>query len=89
MVPISSSKTVTEATEVVKVNHNYTECCQQKNVSSACWGFCNLQNILDDGADLDPDMCDQDFPSIVKCMAGRNPLPFLPPPLPDNSVVEL
>lgn len=28
-------------------NHNYTDCCISKNVSSGCLGFCNIQSILE------------------------------------------
>jgi hypothetical protein len=33
-------------------------------------GFCNLKNILDGTTGQDPEQCEADFPSIVKCMAG-------------------
>ncbi|KAL3272723.1 hypothetical protein HHI36_014185 [Cryptolaemus montrouzieri] len=57
-------------------NHNYTDCCQMKNVSSNCLGFCNIQSILEGSTGQDPENCEADFPSIVKCMAdGRNHVP--------------
>lgn len=28
-------------------SHNYTDCCIQRNVSSHCLGFCNIQSILE------------------------------------------
>ncbi|KAJ3646010.1 hypothetical protein Zmor_023623 [Zophobas morio] len=28
-------------------NHNYTDCCVGRNVSSNCLGFCNIQSILE------------------------------------------
>lgn len=28
-------------------NHNYTDCCTSRNVSSNCLGFCNIQSILE------------------------------------------
>jgi hypothetical protein len=34
-------------------------------------GFCNLKNILDGTTGQDPEQCEADFPSIVKCMAGK------------------
>lgn len=57
-------------------NHNYTDCCTAKNVSSQCLGFCNIQSILEGSTGQDPENCESDFPSIVKCMAdGRNHVP--------------
>ncbi|KAI4456941.1 titin [Holotrichia oblita] len=57
-------------------NHNYTECCQNRNVSLNCLGFCNIQSILEGSTGQDPEHCENDFPSIVKCMAdGRNHVP--------------
>ncbi|XP_045478484.1 Ig-like and fibronectin type-III domain-containing protein 2 [Harmonia axyridis] len=57
-------------------NHNYTDCCQMRNVSSNCLGFCNIQSILEGSTGQDPENCEVDFPSIVKCMAdGRNHVP--------------
>ncbi|XP_068617615.1 Ig-like and fibronectin type-III domain-containing protein 2 [Battus philenor] len=55
--------------------HNYTECCVNSNVSSTCLGFCSIQTILE-GTGQDPEICQPDFPAIVKCMAdGRNHVP--------------
>jgi hypothetical protein len=57
-------------------NHNYTDCCIGKNVSSNCLGFCNIQSILEGSTGQDPENCEVDFPSIVRCMAdGRNHVP--------------
>ncbi|XP_060866861.1 Ig-like and fibronectin type-III domain-containing protein 1 [Metopolophium dirhodum] len=57
-------------------NHNYTDCCVARNVSSGCLGFCNIQSILDGTTGQDPENCEPDFKSIVKCMAdGRNHVP--------------
>lgn len=57
-------------------NHNYTECCLSKNVSSSCLGFCNIQSILEGSTGQDPENCETDFPAIVKCMTdGRNHVP--------------
>ncbi|XP_050297664.1 Ig-like and fibronectin type-III domain-containing protein 1 [Anthonomus grandis grandis] len=57
-------------------NHNYTECCIAQNVSKGCLGFCNIQSILEGSTGQDPENCEQDFPSIVNCMAdGRNHVP--------------
>ncbi|XP_034111306.1 Ig-like and fibronectin type-III domain-containing protein 2 isoform X1 [Drosophila albomicans] len=56
--------------------HDFTECCERANVSTQCMGFCNVHNILDGTTDVDPEACEKDFPSIVKCMAdGRNHVP--------------
>ncbi|XP_045488804.1 Ig-like and fibronectin type-III domain-containing protein 2 isoform X1 [Pieris rapae] len=55
--------------------HNYTDCCVNANVSRGCLGFCSIQTILE-GTGQDPETCQPDFPSIVKCMAdGRNHVP--------------
>ncbi|XP_017783380.1 PREDICTED: Ig-like and fibronectin type-III domain-containing protein 2 isoform X2 [Nicrophorus vespilloides] len=57
-------------------NHNYTDCCISKNVSSSCLGFCNIQSILEGNTGQDPEHCEADFPNIVRCMAdGRNHVP--------------
>lgn len=56
--------------------HNYTDCCNSRNVSQACLGFCNIQSILEGSTGQDPENCETDFPSIVRCMAdGRNHVP--------------
>lgn len=56
--------------------HDFTDCCKSLNVSSKCLGFCTIHNIIDGTAGVDPDVCEADFPRIVKCMAdGRNHLP--------------
>lgn len=60
-----------DETESIDIkNHNYTDCCVVRNVSSSCLGFCNIQNILDGTTGQDPENCEPDFKSIVKCMAG-------------------
>ncbi|XP_030759730.1 Ig-like and fibronectin type-III domain-containing protein 1 isoform X2 [Sitophilus oryzae] len=57
-------------------NHNYTDCCIAQNVSTGCLGFCNIQSILEGSTGQDPENCEHDFPSIVRCMAdGRNHVP--------------
>lgn len=57
-------------------NHNYTDCCISSNVSSSCFGFCNIQSILEGNTGQDPEHCEKDFPVIVRCMAdGRNHVP--------------
>lgn len=66
----SSTTAAIDSTSSQIVNHNYTECCSSNNVTSACMGFCSLKNILDGTTGLDPEQCEADFPSIVKCMAG-------------------
>lgn len=56
--------------------HDFTDCCKSMNVSNKCLGFCTIHNIIDGTAGVEPDVCETDFPSIVKCMAdGRNHLP--------------
>ena len=56
--------------------HDFTACCQSLNVSQTCMGFCVVHNILDGTAGADPEVCEKDFPNVVKCMAdGRNHLP--------------
>lgn len=56
--------------------HDFTDCCQSLNVSSKCMGFCTVHNIIDGTTGIEPEYCETDFPSIVKCMAdGRNHLP--------------
>lgn len=72
----SSTTAAIDSTSSQIVNHNYTECCSSNNVTSACMGFCSLKNILDGTTGLDPEQCEADFPSIVKCMAdGTNHVP--------------
>ncbi|XP_018897907.2 Ig-like and fibronectin type-III domain-containing protein 1 isoform X1 [Bemisia tabaci] len=57
-------------------NHNYTDCCVAANVTHSCLGFCSIQSILDGNTGQDPENCEADFPTIVKCMAdGRNHVP--------------
>ncbi|EDW70342.2 Ig-like and fibronectin type-III domain-containing protein 1 [Drosophila virilis] len=59
-----------------QLTHDFTECCERANVSSQCMGFCNVHNILDGTTGIDPEACEKDFPSIVRCMAdGRNHVP--------------
>lgn len=58
------------------ITHDFTECCQSLNVSSKCMGFCTVHNILDGTTGIEPEACENDFPSIIKCMAdGRNHMP--------------
>ncbi|XP_046473967.1 Ig-like and fibronectin type-III domain-containing protein 2 isoform X1 [Neodiprion pinetum] len=62
--------------EVYAKSHNYTTCCQSENVNASCLGFCSIQSILEGNTGQDPENCEADFPSIVKCMAdGRNHVP--------------
>lgn len=62
-----------EADEYV---HDFTGCCRSLNVTDKCLGFCTIHNIIDGTAGVEPDVCEADFPRIVKCMAdGRNHLP--------------
>jgi hypothetical protein len=60
-----------EQSLVSDLNHDYTACCNQLGVSNSCLGFCSLKNILDGTTQMDPDKCEADFPSIVRCMAGN------------------
>lgn len=59
-----------------RLTHDFSACCQTANVSQGCLGFCNIHNILDGTAGVEPDVCEKDFPQIVRCMAdGRNHVP--------------
>lgn len=56
--------------------HDFTDCCKTLNVTSKCLGFCAVHNIMDGTTGIEPDLCENDFPLIVRCMAdGRNHLP--------------
>ena len=58
------------------ITHDFTECCESFNVSTKCLGFCTIHNILDGTTGVEPEACETDFPSIIKCMAdGRNHMP--------------
>lgn len=58
------------------VTHNYTDCCLAARIADKCLGYCTVHNILDGTTGVEPDACETDFPSIVKCMAdGRNHQP--------------
>ncbi|CAG9815870.1 unnamed protein product [Phaedon cochleariae] len=75
-----SIQTTDDQKTISSRNHNYTDCCLAKNVSSNCLGFCNIQSILEDyfsgTTGQDPEQCEPDFPAIVHCMAdGRNHVP--------------
>ncbi|XP_057659770.1 Ig-like and fibronectin type-III domain-containing protein 1 isoform X1 [Diorhabda carinulata] len=75
-----SSSSSEDQKQISSRNHNYTDCCVAKNVSTVCLGFCNIQSILEDyfagTTGQDPEQCESDFPSIVSCMAdGRNHVP--------------
>ncbi|XP_046405305.1 Ig-like and fibronectin type-III domain-containing protein 1 isoform X1 [Ischnura elegans] len=62
--------------EAFAKNHNYTDCCIEANVSTNCLGFCRIQSILEGNTGQDPEVCEPDFPAIVRCMAdGRNHVP--------------
>lgn len=72
----TSSSDVDDKIESDEYVHDFTDCCKSLNVSSKCSGFCTIHNIIDGTAGVDPDVCEADFPRIVKCMAdGRNHLP--------------
>ena len=50
------------------IDHDFSSCC--------CQGFCNLKSILDGNTGVNPSDCEEEFPSIVSCMAdGRNHMP--------------
>ena len=72
--PENTSKSVSYETQKENgfdaKNHNYTDCCISSNVTQSCLGFCNIQSILEGNTGQDPENCENDFPSIVKCMAG-------------------
>jgi DB module len=58
------------------ITHDFTDCCESFNVSTKCLGFCTIHNILDGTTGVEPEACENDFPSIIKCMAdGRNHMP--------------
>ena len=58
------------------INHDFTDCCSAKNVSSSCLGFCDIKNILEGSTGSSPSQCEADFPNIVSCMAdGRDHMP--------------
>ena len=35
------------------INHDFTDCCIAKNVSSSCLGFCDIKKILEGSAGMD------------------------------------
>lgn len=58
------------------MSHDFTDCCEAHNVTQECVGFCNVHNIIDGTTGIEPEVCEKDFPNIVKCMAdGRNHIP--------------
>lgn len=62
--------------EPALITHNYTDCCLAAQVNDKCLGYCTVHNILDGTTGVEPDVCETDFPRIVKCMAdGRNHQP--------------
>ncbi|XP_055693632.1 Ig-like and fibronectin type-III domain-containing protein 1 [Lutzomyia longipalpis] len=71
-----ASYSAEQTTPVSALVHDFTDCCTAQNVSSKCMGYCTVHNILDGTTGIDPEACEVDFPSIVKCMAdGRNHMP--------------
>lgn len=86
---VTETKTTNDPTELLpplidseyqnygpSITHDFTECCESFNVSSKCMGFCTVHNILDGTTGIEPEACENDFPSIIKCMAdGRNHMP--------------
>ncbi|XP_037904934.1 Ig-like and fibronectin type-III domain-containing protein 1 isoform X1 [Hermetia illucens] len=74
--PYVDSSRSPESTASTTPSHDFTECCEQNNVTAQCIGFCNVHNILDGTTGIEPEACEKDFPNIVKCMAdGRNHVP--------------
>lgn len=72
----SSNSNDEDVAELDEYVHDFTDCCKSMNVSNKCLGFCTIHNIIDGTAGVEPDVCESDFPRIVKCMAdGRNHLP--------------
>lgn len=75
----TSTTSTPDSDDIIEANeyvHDFTDCCKSSNVSERCLGFCNIHNIIDGTAGIEPDACEADFPRIVKCMAdGRNHLP--------------
>ena len=72
----SMSPTDYQDPDSAMITHDFSPCCRSYNVSEACSGFCVLHNILDGTTGNEPEMCEKDFPNIVKCMAdGRNHVP--------------
>lgn len=72
----TSSPDIDDVVDSEEYYHDFTECCKSSNVTSKCLGFCNIHNIIDGTAGIEPDVCESDFPRVVKCMAdGRNHLP--------------
>ena len=55
----------------VNLDHEFTECCRDLNVSDKCLGFCNLRKIIDGQTGEEPFNCESDFKQIVRCMAGK------------------
>lgn len=76
LLPSTTAMPIAEEPTTPSVTHDYTDCCQSLNVSTKCLGFCTVHNILDGTTGIEPELCETDFPNIVKCMAdGRNHLP--------------
>ena len=60
----------------INSSHNFTSCCVSKNVSTSCQQFCHLDFVMDGVGLGKPEDCEDEFPSIVSCMAdGRNHMP--------------
>jgi hypothetical protein len=77
--PVDTSLELTTSSldaSIASITHDFTDCCISQNVTSKCMGFCTIHNILDGTTGIEPEMCEKDFPQIVKCMAdGRNHVP--------------
>lgn len=74
VIPNRTNGTDADATDPLGAlvdRHNYTDCCRASNVSAGCLGFCTLRNILDGSTNQEPERCEDEFPAIVKCMAGN------------------
>lgn len=76
LTPVTEEDGVSVSDMMPSVTHDFTECCDSLNVSLKCKGFCSVHNIIDGSTGVEPEACEKDFPSIVKCMAdGRNHVP--------------
>lgn len=61
-----------DESEVLHSGHNYTSCCLAGGVEARCLGFCALNDILEGRTGIEPEKCEAQFPTIVRCMAGES-----------------
>ena len=59
------------------IDHNYTDCCMEERVPSACLTFCHFKGLIGDGPPPNViQSCIHHLSSITKCLAdGRNHMP--------------